>query len=784
MRIMNKLAVIALVLFASVSFADQPSRESATQSLYVLRAYGTYSYPNTASGIFRYDPATKTYTPFVPFPNGAGYRVPGSVHLGATADRVIAQGWQFYEFDLTTGRLLRRYESSDAAIKTWSFHGVVVTEEQARTLGIAAGTYGFPFCPYFQTCDPCSGSDTCPALQFLGYLAPTVFPYSVLLRRSLDPADPTLTAAKVIAPESTIYPTTVNVPHAASALDMTHRQFLTWAPVGTAMERQWATLPVIGGTIGDPTPVSVGTPSGIDDVLGLTFSETAQSLFDVVADRFYRIQFLKQAANNLTTSSVLEAVDSSSLHTDATTAIPVTLPDRYVQMIPAVGELHGLNGTFWRSDLWLYNPADSDVDVTIRRVTKPEQLSVQHLAAHGSVAMRNVLNMMGGGSAGDGVTLDALVIDAPYHWGAQLSAYSRTFTEASDGGTYGQAIPAVPTTTGYSTHPQLDYYSPDYTSSLFVIDQRQPGRFRHNLGVVNDGAKSLEMRLAYSYLQTGKSVSVAPHSVALINIESLFAGNVPSSINISASRAAPVWMSVVDNISQDATFVPFELFPLASDSSTEMAIPAVAATAGANGTSWRTDLFGVLPTVDDGTKIVTAMHFDAAAGCKENRGLIANTYIFSDVVRQFGPCGIGLGALRVSGSTWMAAYSRTYTTRPDGGTFGDMLPFYPSGGWPLQHFSGIEIGARFRINVGLYNGQSTTTTNRLLLYDANGALVAQRDIDLASHASLQAPLASLMNVASLPAGIYGLSVIPPGDGRSWAYVSLVDNISGDPTNLW
>jgi len=102
----------------------------------------------------------------------------------------------------------------------------------------------------------------------------------------------------------------------------------------------------------------------------------------------------------------------------------------------------------------------------------------------------------------------------------------------------------------------------------------------------------------------------------------------------------------------------------------------------------------------------------------------------------------------------------------------------------VQHFSGIDVGSRFRINVGLYNGSNVTTTNRLSLYNASGTLVAQRDVDLASHASLQAPLASLMNIANLPAGIYGLSVIPNGDGRSWAYVSLVDNISGDPTNFW
>jgi hypothetical protein len=301
---------------------------------------------------------------------------------------------------------------------------------------------------------------------------------------------------------------------------------------------------------------------------------------------------------------------------------------------------------------------------------------------------------------------------------------------------------------------------------------------------VNDGSEPLGVRLSNT---TGKSVSVAPHSVAIINVESLF-GAIGSFLYIEADRPAPVWMSVVDNISSDATFVPFEIFPLLSDASTEMAIPAVAATAGANGTSWRTDLFGILPTIGLGQTTLQTTHLDAAQGCTADAKLVPDgQLIFSDVAHQFAACitnGSVTGALRVSGSTWMAGYSRTYTTRADGGTFGDMLPFYPSNGWPVQHFSGIESGARFRINAGLYNGQSVTTTNRLLLYDSNGVLVAQRDVDLASHASLQTPLASLMNVVNLPAGLYGLSVIPTGNGRSWAYVSLVDNITGDPTNLW
>jgi hypothetical protein len=786
----RKLAALCVILVATVSFAEQPSRDAVTQSLYVLRAY----VPNGSSayqGIFRYDPASMTFASLAPFYYNARYGFAGAVRLGATADRIILQSSRYYEFELTTGRILRRYEATDASDDGWAFHGVVVTEEQARTLGVAAGTYGFPFCPYLVSGDPCC-DNTCVPRQFPGYSAPTPRPFTVLLRRSLDPADPILTAAKVIGPESSATDpmTTLQAPHSAITLDTAHPQFWIWGAGG-----QWATLPISGGTIGDPTPATVGTPYVIRDATSLTFHEPTQTLFDVVQSSGVQ-QFLKQATSDATTPSVLETIYPFGLtgpRVDAVTAIPTTLPERYVQMIPAVGEVHGLNNTFWRSDLWLYNPADSDVDVTIRRVVHPEQTSVRHLPAHGSVALRNVLSALGGGAAGDGVTLDALVIDAPYHWGAQLSAYSRTFTDAPDGGTYGQAVPAVPSTIGYSTHPRprpsKNYItnSTDGPGSYFVLDGRQPGRFRHNLGVVNDSSKPLAVTI------TTKPVSVAPHSVATINVESLFNGNVPAAISVEADRPAPVWMSVVDNISEDATFVPFELFPLDSDASTEMAIPAVAATAGANGTSWRTDLFGILPTVALGaaplslTAAVT--HLDAAAGCTADRQLLTEgLYIFSDVARQFNSCtsdgGNVIGALRISGSTWMVGYSRTYTTRADGGTFGDMLPFYPPQGWPVQHFSGIEAGGRFRINAGLYNGQNVTTTTRLLLYDENGALVAQRDIELASHVSLQAPIATLLSIANLPVGLYGLSVIPLGDGRSWAYVSLVDNITGDPTNLW
>jgi hypothetical protein len=36
----------------------------------------------------------------------------------------------------------------------------------------------------------------------------------------------------------------------------------------------------------------------------------------------------------------------------------------------------------------------------------------------------------------------------------------------------------------------------------------------------------------------------------------------------------------------------------------------------------------------------------------------------------------------------------------------------------------------------------------------------------------------------IPNGIYGLSVVPLDGTGCWPYVSLVDNVTGDPTNWW
>jgi hypothetical protein len=78
------------------------------------------------------------------------------------------------------------------------------------------------------------------------------------------------------------------------------------------------------------------------------------------------------------------------------------------------------------------------------------------------------------------------------------------------------------------------------------------------------------------------------------------------------------------------------------------------------------------------------------------------------------------------------------------------------------------------------------------LYAADGSLAAERTLLLQPLASYQRRLEHLFlrEVGDLAPGTYGMTVLPLDDnahgvkGRSWAYVSLVDNVTNDATNWW
>jgi hypothetical protein len=436
-------------------------------------------------------------------------------------------------------------------------------------------------------------------------------------------------------------------------------------------------------------------------------------------------------------------------------------------------------------------------------------------------------------------------------------AASRISTPASDGGRFGHAVTAAPGRAGYSNHlvwlgePEPDWMVPTLRqipyagASTLYLDLGSPGRFRHNLGVVNDFDEPVTLTVRWAHMELGEheyfppdmperpagamqTLEVAPHSVRMVALEELFPPEVvgvwPPRIGVWGSRPAAVWMSMVDNLSGDATFVPYTSLHWGTDlvlaelHDVRNVVPVVAHAAGAWGTVWQTDVYGLDWLLHYYQPLAWLQPADPAGECggaaatgeisQVLRGEVAQppgawplddafwSTVVRDVARAFTPCAEEEdlhAAFELLSASWLTGWSRTYTTRPDGGTYGDMLPFYPEGGWPVQHFAGIEVGEAFRVNVGLYNGDhGHAITHRLSLYAADGTLAAERTLTLEPTASLQRRLEHLFGLAvgALPAGTYGLTVLPLDDpghgvqGRSWAWVSLVDNATGDPTNWW
>ncbi|HEX9982877.1 MAG TPA: hypothetical protein VGF69_06420 [Thermoanaerobaculia bacterium] len=763
-------------------------------------------------GIVRYDGAERR--PFATFYYRTTFAPTGRVQLTAYDGLVVVNGSTFYELDAASGQMLRRYAGLDARYPGWALRSVAVGEKDAAELGITAGFYGFVICPPAggPTGIGCSGN-----MDFPGHGSTTANQNFLHLftRRPLDPASNRIEVVRELAPPW--IELADNRRHVA--LDVPGRRFWFWSArsaeqsVTTSLEA----VPVVNGTIGDPSVVrqeAVTSPGAPDNAkariaVGFTYEPVRQQFYLGLV--YYRLpndrRLLVQS---------FEGDDEQTLgHTtngifSSVTPAPRSHPDLFTQVLPAIANGPGAHDTFWRSDAWLFNPSDQPVTVTLTRVAKPSVVRSVELAPRASHKLTDVLGQLGGGAQQDGISVDALIIESPWIDGAQLSVYSRTFTPAPDGGSYGQAIAAVPSRTGYSNHSSA---LPDLadTDSVFILDKHDPDRFRHNLGVVNSGGETLVLTLTYGRIPAGqvppeleREVSVAPHSVGVIALESLFSREVietmPPRVSIRGTRPAPLWLSMVDNLTGDASFVPYSIFGLAADPSGRLALPAVGFTPGANGTFWRTDVYGLFPGSLQRaiTQQPLARFHPADGGCAARDlelhaepGFATGTdewepfwyTTFSNVARQSCDAASVRGTLELNTGTWTSAFSRTYTTRADGGTYGEMLPLYPPRGWPSRHFGGIELSPARRVNVGLYNGADAPAHVLLRLYTGTGAVIAERMLTLDAHQSVQTTLRDLLQ-ANVPDGLYALSVLPQDGAGCWPYVSQVDNVTGDPTNWW
>src|SRR5581483_3352834 len=270
------------------------------------------------------------------------------------------------------------------------------------------------------------------------------------------------------------------------------------------------------------------------------------SYFPQVASRGYGALSLRAD------TSVSNAISVYASVIDNRTQDPIYLqasamPSGSRAVIPAAGRAAGANGTFWRSDLRLFNATGTTMGVTLRYLPagsdnrNAQTLPVAVPPAQ-TVVLADVLSQFGV-SSGSGA------LELSWNGSAGPVIASRTYTTVSGGGTFGQSIAAVQAFGSDSDIPGL----------------RSDAAFRSNVGFVNGGNTTIGIvaTLLSSSGQTVGSAFIAlpPRSQTQSSLAALFPGVDVASLGTVTLHAHTdsgpslyAYGSIIDNVSGDPVF--------------------------------------------------------------------------------------------------------------------------------------------------------------------------------------------------------------------------------------
>ena len=212
-------------------------------------------------------------------------------------------------------------------------------------------------------------------------------------------------------------------------------------------------------------------------------------------------------------------------------------------------------------------------------------------------------------------------------------------------------------------------------------------------------------------------------------------------------------------------------------------VPAAGHAEGAFGTFWRTDL--LLSNSVNHSQVIDLKFYPTGSAAAVTRSIVIGpmeTVLVPDAVNPAAfstQAQSWIGQLVLESPHGLHASAHTWTTSPlRDGTYGGVLDSYdplilPSHGT----LTGLLVNARFRSNVAFANGANGTNVVDLTARDAPGQVVAALRLQLRAHEMRQL---SVAHDLGLPEGVYSLewtSAVP-----AIAIASVIDNISGDPSN--
>jgi PKD repeat protein len=215
--------------------------------------------------------------------------------------------------------------------------------------------------------------------------------------------------------------------------------------------------------------------------------------------------------------------------------------------IPAVGRAPGAAGTFWRSDVTIFNPGLTTMTISLRYLAagQDNRNAVAHSVSvppSRTVVIADITQSLGV-SSGSG----ALQVSWSGATGPIVT--SRTYTTTDGGGTYGQSIDPVTS----------------FANDSYVPGLRSDSNFRSNVGFVNGGDTQLTVTATLLSDSGGilgtTQIGLSPRSQVQYAVGALFpAANTPRAgtltllAHVDGSPNLFAYGSIVDNASGDPVF--------------------------------------------------------------------------------------------------------------------------------------------------------------------------------------------------------------------------------------
>lgn len=490
------------------------------------------------------------------------------------------------------------------------------------------------------------------------------------------------------------------------------------------------------------------------------------------------------------------------------------------QIIPAAAHTEGVGGSFWRTDLVVFNPGDRDVATMKLTVLPggvdpgftPSMTIVNPLESHKTTVMFDVMVETPGG-----VETGALIVEAFDAEGGPIPVVvdSRTWTGGPGPG-FGQGIPAV------AWRQNGDLEGPERR----IVGLETSDDFRTNLGIVNPtrfeeifmvkilDASGAEAARKYYRL---RPMAHMQRNDILAEL-GLSGGGYTAVVRRTSWDAAGgnpderpdfvVYGSKVDQRSNDPTYLAELPETTQSGLPKHRVIPAAAHTPGADGSSWRTDL--TIHSAGDGGVTALVVELvptggDGIGGGTPERYVTTirggETMQLADIVgSRFS--NHQLAALVVEGLVGggdqpdLRVASRTWTPTGDGeATMGQGIPGEPrrSSADPVV-IAGLEESDGFRSNLGLVNPSSNLRLDlRLEVVDPDLPATTYMIVTMEpwSHIQLDSIL-ELLDAAgagrTVVVSLHDSENLMLRPSESWdpaffAYGSRIDRATNDPTYI-